>query len=62
MLFSHLFDLVPIWLMLIGTILILVFFIGYGFRLGQKAQPTSRKAQTSQVRAIMKATKCSVSP
>jgi hypothetical protein len=53
MLVSHFFDLVPIWLMLIGTILILVFFIECGFRLGKKAQTTARKAQTSQVRAIM---------
>jgi hypothetical protein len=53
MLVSHLFDLVPIWLMLIGTILVLVFFIEFGFRLGKKAQTTARKAQTSQVRAIM---------
>jgi hypothetical protein len=53
MLVSHFLDLVPIWLMLIGTILMLVFFIEYGFRLGRKAQTTSRKAQTSQVRAIM---------
>ena len=53
MLVSHFLDLIPIWLMLIGTILILVFFIEYGFRLGRKAQSTARKAQTSQVRAIM---------
>jgi uncharacterized membrane protein YjgN (DUF898 family) len=53
MLVSHFFDLVPIWLMLIGTILVLVFFIELGFRLGKKAQSTAKKAQTSQVRAIM---------
>jgi NADH:ubiquinone oxidoreductase subunit 6 (subunit J) len=53
MLVSHFLDLVPIWLMLIGTILILVLFIEYGFRLGKKAQSTAKKAQTSQVRAIM---------
>jgi hypothetical protein len=53
MLVSHVLDLVPIWLMLIGTILVLVFFIEFGFRLGKKAQTTARKAQTSQVRAIM---------
>ena len=53
MLVSHILDLVPIWLILIGTILVLVFFIEFGFRLGKKAQTTARKAQTSQVRAIM---------
>ncbi len=53
MLISHFFDLVPIWLMLVGTILILVFFIEFGFRLGKRAKATVKKAQTSQVRAIM---------
>jgi len=53
MLVSHFFDLVPIWMLLIGTILIMVLFIEFGFRLGQKAQAHAKKAQTSQVRAIM---------
>jgi len=53
MLVAHFFDLVPIWLLLIGTILIMVLFIEYGFRLGKKAQAHAKKAQTSQVRAIM---------
>jgi hypothetical protein len=53
MLVSHFFDLVPIWLLLIGTILIMILFIEYGFRLGKSAQSTAKKAQTSQVRAIM---------
>lgn len=53
MLVAHFFDLVPIWLSLIGTILVMVLFIEYGFRLGKHAQATSKKAQTSQVRAIM---------
>lgn len=53
MLVSHLLDLVPIWVMLIGTILIMVGFIEFGFRLGKHAQVNARKAQTSQVRAIM---------
>jgi hypothetical protein len=53
MLVAHIFDLVPIWLMLVGTILILVFFIEFGFRLGKRAKATVKKAQTSQVRAIM---------
>ena len=53
MLVAHFLDLVPIWLMLIGTILIMVGFIEIGFRLGKHAQANARKAQTSQVRAIM---------
>ncbi len=53
MLVAHFFDLVPIWLLSIGTILVMVLFIEYGFRLGKHAQATSKKAQTSQVRAIM---------
>ncbi len=53
MLIAHFFDLVPIWVLLIGTILIMVLFIECGFRLGKKAQAHSKKAQTSQVRAIM---------
>ena len=50
---SHFFDLVPIWLLLVGTVLIMVLFIEYGFRLGKRAQAGAKKAQTSQVRAIM---------
>jgi len=53
MLVSHFFDLMPIWVMLLGTILVMVVFIEYGFRLGKGAQATAKKAQTSQVRAIM---------
>lgn len=53
MLIAHFFDLIPIWLLLIGTILVMVLFIEYGFRLGRNAQATAKKAQTSQVRAIM---------
>ena len=53
MLVSHFIDLVPIWMLLIGTILLMAFFIEFGFRLGKKAQGTAKKAQTSQVRAIM---------
>ena len=53
MLIAHFFDLVPIWLLLIGTILIMILFIEFGFRLGQRSQSGSKKAQTSQVRAIM---------
>lgn len=53
MLVSHFFDLVPIWLLLLGTILIMILFIEYGFRLGKSAQTGAKKAQTSQVRAIM---------
>jgi len=53
MLIAHFFDRVPIWLLLTGTILIMILFIEYGFRLGKSAQTTSKKAQTAQVRAIM---------
>ncbi len=53
MLVAHFFDLVPIGLLLIGTILVMIAFIEYGFRLGKHAQANSKKAQTSQVRAIM---------
>ena len=53
MLIAHFFDLVPIGFLLIGTIAIMVLFIEYGFRLGQKAHHKAKKAQTSQVRAIM---------
>jgi NADH:ubiquinone oxidoreductase subunit 6 (subunit J) len=53
MLVSHIFDLVPIWVLLLGTILLMVLFIETGFRLGQKALAGSKKTQTAQVRAIM---------
>ena len=53
MLVAHFFDLVPIWLLLIATVLIMVIFIEVGFRLGKHAQANAKKAQTSQVRAIM---------
>jgi len=53
MLVSHFFDLIPIWLLLVGTILIMALFIEFGFRLGKSAQKNAKKAQTSQVRAIM---------
>jgi len=53
MLISHFFDLIPIWTLLLGTILVLILFIEYGFRLGKNAQANAKKAQTSQVRAIM---------
>jgi len=53
MLNSHFLDLIPIWVLLIGTILLMVIFIEFGFRLGKSAQLNAKKAQTSQVRAIM---------
>jgi len=53
MLVTHFFDLVPIWVLLIGTILVMVLFIECGFRVGKHAQAHAKKAQTSQVRAIM---------
>jgi len=53
MLVAHVFDLIPIWVLFIGTVLVMALFIEYGFRLGKRAQATAKKAQTSQVRAIM---------
>jgi len=53
MLVTHFLDLVPIGLMLVGTILVMMVFIECGFRLGRRAQVRAKKAQTSQVRAIM---------
>ena len=53
MLIAHFFDLVPIWLLLIGTILMMILFLEFGFRLGKRSQAHAKKAQTSQVRAIM---------
>jgi len=53
MLIAHFFDFIPIWILLIGTVLVMVLFIEYGFRLGKNAQANAKKAQTSQVRAIM---------
>ena len=53
MLVSHFFDLVPIWVLFVGTILLMVLFIELGFWMGKKAQVNAKKAQTSQVRAIM---------
>lgn len=53
MLVSHFLDVIPIWALLTGTILLLIAFIEYGFWLGKKAQINAKKAQTSQVRAIM---------
>ncbi len=53
MLVAHFFDLIPIWILLIGTVLIMVVFIEFGFQLGKNAQAHASKAQTSQVRAIM---------
>ena len=37
MLVSHFFDLVPIWALLTGTILLMIAFIELGFRLGKNA-------------------------
>ena len=53
MLVSHFLDLVPIWVLLISTILLMTIFIEFGFRLGKRSQLNAKKAQTSQVRAIM---------
>jgi NADH:ubiquinone oxidoreductase subunit 6 (subunit J) len=53
MLIAHFFDWIPIWLLFAGTIVVMVLFIELGFRLGKNAQVKAKKAQTSQVRAIM---------
>lgn len=53
MLVAHFFDVIPIWILLIGTVLIMVVFIELGFQLGKNDQTKAKKAQTSQVRAIM---------
>lgn len=53
MLVAHFFDLIPIWVLFIGTILLMVLFIELGFRLGNNALVNAKKAQGSQVRAIM---------
>jgi len=53
MLTLHFLDLVPIGLLLIGVVLLMVVFIETGFRLGTRALRNAKKAQTSQVRAIM---------
>jgi len=53
MLTAHFLDLIPVWLLFVGTIALMVFFIEVGFRLGQKSLQHAKKAQTSQVRAIM---------
>lgn len=53
MLVAHFLDLIPIWMLFIGTMALMVVFIEFGFRLGKKALSHAKKAQTSQVRAIM---------
>ena len=53
MLIAHFFDRIPIGFLFIGTIAVMVLFIEYGFRLGRKDKSKAKKAQTSQVRAIM---------
>ncbi len=53
MLTAHFFDSIPIWILLAGTVLVMVLFIEVGFRLGRNVRGKAKKAQTSQVRAIM---------
>jgi len=53
MLTVHFLDLVPIWLLFICAIALMIFFIEIGFRLGKRSLRNAKKAQTSQVRAIM---------
>ena len=53
MLTVHFLDLIPIWLLFIGAMSLMVFFIEVGFRLGKRSLLNAKKAQISQVRAIM---------
>lgn len=53
MLTVHFLDLIPIWLLFICAIVLMIFFIEVGFRLGKRSLHSAKKAQTSQVRAIM---------
>lgn len=54
MLVAHIFDLVPIGVLLVGTVAVLLFFIEIGYQLGRRDHLTATKAQTSQVRAWLK--------
>jgi hypothetical protein len=45
MLVSHIIDLVPIWLLFAATLLVMVFFIEYGFRLGKRAKAKAKKSK-----------------
>jgi hypothetical protein len=47
------FDLIPLWMVLLGSIISLVAFIEVGIKLGSSKKGKPVKAQTAQVRAIM---------
>ena len=47
------FDLIPLWLVLLGSVVFLVAFIEVGIKLGSSIKGKPIKAQTAQVRAIM---------
>jgi hypothetical protein len=47
------FDLIPLWLVLLGSVISLVAFIEVGIKLGSNIKGKTVKAQTAQVRAIM---------
>ena len=53
MLIAHFFDRIPILILLVGTIIIMMLIMEFGFRLGVNAQVKAKRAQASQVRAIM---------
>ncbi len=47
------FDLIPLWMVLLGSVIALVAFIEVGIKLGSNIKGKTVKAQTAQVRAIM---------
>lgn len=47
------FDLIPLWLVLLGSVISMVAFIEIGIKLGSNIKGKPVKAQTAQVRAIM---------
>ena len=47
------FDLIPLWLVLLGSVVSMVAFIEVGIKLGSNIKGKPVKAQTAQVRAIM---------
>jgi hypothetical protein len=47
------FDLIPLWMVLLGSVILLVAFIEIGIKLGSDIKGKTVKAQTAQVRAIM---------
>jgi len=49
----HVFDLIPLWLILLGLVISMVAFIEVGIKLGSNIKGKQVKAQAAQVRAIM---------